>query len=82
MIQATFTFSGAEFNPDLIDKIKKIFQGDEQNIEIFIRVKAKESADANRKRIENAAHELERNENTILLTGNEFDSLIQQLAKR
>ncbi|MEN9613403.1 MAG: hypothetical protein RLZZ628_4217 [Bacteroidota bacterium] len=79
MIQATFTFSGAEFNHDLIDKIKKIFQGDDQNIEIFIRVKTKESTDAHRKRIENAAQELERGENTVLLTGNEFESLDLQI---
>jgi hypothetical protein len=82
MTQATFTISGTELNADLFEKIKSLFQDNSQNFEIFIRVKAKESVDANRKRIELAAQELERGENTVFLTGSELDTLVQQLSKR
>jgi hypothetical protein len=82
MTQATFTVLGTELNADLFEKIKSLFQGNAQNFEIFIRVKAKETIDANRQRIELAAQEMERGENTVQLTGSEFDKLVQQLSKR
>ena len=44
------------------EKIKSLFNGNEQDFEIFIRVKAKETQKEINQRIEDAARELERNE--------------------
>ena len=62
MKQATFTISGLEFNNDVVEKIKSLFNGNEQDFEIFIRVNAKETQKEINQRIEEAARELERNE--------------------
>jgi hypothetical protein len=81
-MQATFTVAGTELSPTLFEKIKNLFQGDAQNFEVTIRVKAKESAESNRQRIEQAAREMERGENVVKFTGIEFDQLVQELSKR
>ena len=82
MRQATFTISGLEFNNDVVEKIKSLFNGKEQDFEIFIRVKAKETQKEINQRIEDAARELERNENTVFFASAEFENLVQNLSKR
>lgn len=82
MIQATFTLSGSEFNNELVEKIKALLKESSQNFEIFIRVKAKESPEDIKRRIEEAAEELERGENTVFFTPAEYEMLTQNLSKR
>jgi mannose/fructose-specific phosphotransferase system component IIA len=82
MIQATFTVSGSEFNNELVEKIKMLLKEQGQNFEVFIRVKAKESPNEMKNRIEEAAAELERGENTVFFTPTEFETLSEKLAQQ
>ena len=81
MIQATFTISGSEFDNDIVEKIKNLLKDKGQNFEIFIRVKRKDSDEDMKLRIEAAAAELERNENTVFFSPTEFEAFTQNLSK-
>jgi hypothetical protein len=82
MVQATFTVSCSEFNCDLVEKIKFLLKEQGQNFEIFIRVRAKESQEDMKKRIEEAALELEQGDNTVFFSPTEFETFAQKLSKR
>ncbi|MBK7936508.1 MAG: hypothetical protein IPJ82_05230 [Lewinellaceae bacterium] len=75
MKEATLNVTGAEFNSGLIERIKVLLNGDLKDFEFQIRIKAKGSREEIRRRIEEAAAEMERGENTVLFTAEEFDRL-------
>jgi hypothetical protein len=81
-MQATFTIAGTEFNADFLEKIRSLFRGNGQNYEIVVRVKEKETQEASNARIERRILEMERGENVVKFTGDEFDALAKQLSKR
>jgi hypothetical protein len=77
MREATLNVTGSEFNSDLIKRINALLNGNIKDFEFQIRIKAKESSEEMRRRIEEAAAEMERGENTVLFTAEEFDRLTQ-----
>jgi hypothetical protein len=81
-MQATFTITGTEFNPDLFEHIKNLIQDKAQNFEIFIRVQSKETQEEGRKRLEQRMLEMERGENIVKFTGAEFEQLVKKLPKQ
>jgi divalent metal cation (Fe/Co/Zn/Cd) transporter len=81
-MQAIFTITGAELSPTLFEQIKSLFQGEAHNFEVVIRVKSKETQEEGRKRLEQRMLEMERDENVVKFTGDEFDTLAKQLSKR
>lgn len=80
MQQATFTISGAEFNAEFIEKISVLLNGNLQDFEFQIRVKAKESREDMRRRIEKAMDDVERGDNLIAYTPEEYETLIRTLS--
>ncbi len=81
MVQATFTVSGSDFNADVFEQIKAFINNKGQDFEVFIKIKPKESSTEMRKRIENAMDDTEKGINLINLTGDDYNSLINQLSK-
>lgn len=81
MVQATFTVSGNDFTPDVFEQIKQFINGSGQDVEIFIKVKTKESRELMRQRIEQSAAEMERGENVISFSGEEFENLLETLSR-
>lgn len=78
MIQATFTVTLSEFNSDLIDKIKALLNGaNGQEAEIFISLRPKkplfrETRESYFARLEAAKHEIEKGQNLVSFTDDEF----------
>jgi hypothetical protein len=81
-MQAIFTITGTELSPTLFEQIKNLFQGEAQNFEVVIRIKSKETLEEGRKRLERRMETMERSENVVQFTGEEFESLTKQLSKR
>ena len=77
MVQATFTVSGNDFTSDVFEQIKQFVNGNGQDMEVFIKIKNKESREEMRRRIEQSATEMERGENVISFSGEEFEHFLQ-----
>lgn len=82
MQQATFTISGSEFNLELIEKIKSLFNGNSQDFEVVIRIKPKESHLAMKKRIDQSIKNLEAGENVVSFSVQEYETLVQNLTNK
>ncbi|GAB4488663.1 MAG: hypothetical protein OHK0019_05240 [Saprospiraceae bacterium] len=82
MKEATLNISGSEFNSDLIERIKILLNGNIKDFEFQIRIKAKESREEMRRRIDQAIEEIERGENLISYEPEEFETLIRQISQR
>lgn len=80
MVQATFTVSGKDFTPDVFEQIRQFVNGNGRDVEIFIKIKDRESREEMRQRIEHSAAEMERGENTVSFTGEEYDNLVKKLS--
>ena len=78
MIQATFTVSGSDFNADIFEQIKAFINSKGQDFEVVVKIKTKESREEMRSRIEQSAAEMERGENTVFFTGEEFENFLEQ----
>jgi hypothetical protein len=81
MVQATFTVSGAEFNAELIERIKSLFVLNGQPYEVFIRVKRKETSEEMKSRIERSIKNMEEGKQLVTLSGDEFETLVAQLSQ-
>ena len=77
MVQATFTVSGNDFTPDVFEQIRQFVNDNGREVEIFIKIKDKESREQMRRRIERSAVEMERGENVISFSGEEFENLLE-----
>ncbi len=75
MVQATFTMSGDDFTADMFERIRQFIQGGDY--EVFIKVKVKATKGEMRRRIEQSAAEMERGENVISFSGEEFENLLE-----
>ena len=76
-MQSTFSIPAADFNTALFEKIKAFLQ--EQNADVFIRIKTKETQKEMNLRINNAIEEIEKNENLVSFSAEEFDTLTKSL---
>ncbi len=81
MNQATFSIPFSEFNPTVIARIKAIIGDTGRDFDVFIRLKAKETSLETKQRIEESMREIERGENLISFTPDEYERLIKQLSK-
>ena len=82
MVQATFTISGADFNAEIFEQIKNFINSKGQNFEVFIKIKTTESREEMRSRIEQSAAEMERGENTVFFTGEEFETFLEKVSTK
>ena len=78
MASITLNISSTEFSTDTINKIKSIFNG--RDFDITIRAKEKETNEQMRLRIEKALDDVERSENLIGFTSEQYDHLVKQLS--
>ncbi len=76
-MQYTFSIPAADFNTALFEKIKAFLQ--EQNADVFIRIKTKETQKEMNLRIDNAIEEIEKSENLVSFSAKEFDTLTKSL---
>lgn len=83
MQQATFTISGAELTQELLDKIQQLFKGKKgQDIEVFIRVKAKETQEDANSRINRAIENIEQQKNLVTFSPEGYDALVKSLQEK
>ena len=82
MGQTTFSISGSEFNEELFLRIKNLLGLEIADFEIFIRVKRKETKTAMNRRIEESIQNIEKGENLIKFTGQEYEQLVQKLSNQ
>ena len=83
MQQATFTISGSELTQEFLETIQLMFKGKKsQDIEIFIRVKAKETSTEAKQRIEQSIENLEKGENLISFSSSDYDSLVKGMSEK
>lgn len=80
MLQATFRISGSELTTELLEKIKSMFIGDSKDFEVIISVKPKESPEDQKLRIDRSIENIERKENLVAFSPEEYDSLVRQLS--
>lgn len=80
MVQATFTVSGNDLTSDVFEQIKQFVNGSERDLEVFIRIKDKEPREQMRRRIEQSAAKMERRENVISFSGEEFENFLETLS--
>ncbi len=76
-MQSTFSIPAADFNTALFEKIKAFLH--DQNAEVFIRIKTKETQKETNQRIDNAIEEIEKSENLVSFSAEEFDTLTKSL---
>jgi restriction endonuclease len=84
MVETTFKITSlAEFNEGLIEKIRSFVSGSDVEITVNVRPKPKAKSFNNQeetnRRIVQAMREVERGENMVTFTNQEFDALIQKL---
>jgi len=82
MTQATFNVNGAEFNNDLIERIKFLLNGNIKDFEVQIRIKTKESRQAVRQRIDQSIENIERKSNLVAFDPEEYEELTQKLSQK
>lgn len=82
MVQATFTVSDAEFNAELVERIKSIFASKGEKFEVVIRVKRKETPQEAKERIDRSIENIEKGEPLIAFSGEEFEALAAQLSNK
>ena len=78
MANITLSISSVEFNTEIIDKIKLLFDG--RDFDIIIRAKEKETREQMRSRIEKAMGDVERGENLVSFSSGQYDNLVKQLS--
>ncbi len=76
-MQSTFSIPAADFNTALFEKIKAFLH--EQNADVFIRIKTKETQKEANQRIDDAIEEIEKGENLVSFSVEEFDTLTKSL---
>ena len=82
MVQATFTVSGNDFTPDVFEQIRQFVNGNAKDVEIFIKIKNKESREQMRRRIEKAMDDTEKSVNLMSFTPDEYDNLVKKLSTK
>lgn len=82
MDQATFSITGSEFNEELFERIKNLIGLDRAEFDIFIRVKRKETPAQMKRRIEESIQNIEKRENLLTFTGEEYEQLVQKLSNQ
>jgi len=82
MNQATFSIPGSEFNEEIFERIKNLLGIDRSEFDVFIRVKRKETPAQMKKRIEESIQNIEKRENLITFTGQEYEQLVQKLSNQ
>lgn len=82
MVQATFTVSDAEFNAELVERIKSIFAVKGQQFDVVIRVKRKETPQEAKERIGRSIENIENGEQLVTFSGEEFEALVAQLSNK
>lgn len=82
MLHATFRISGSELTTDFLEKIKSLFIGDSKDFDVIISVKPKESPEAQKLRIDRSIENIERRENLVAFSSEEYDSLVRQLSRQ
>ena len=82
MVQATFTVSGNDFTSDVFEQIKQFVNGNGQDMEVFIKIKNKESREEMRRRIEKAMDDTEKSVNLMSFTPDEYDNLVKKLSTK
>lgn len=82
MVQASLTISGSDFNSDLIERIKFLLNGNLKNFEFQIRIKAKVPNEETRRLIDEAIENIERGENLIEFSPEEYETLVQKLSQK
>ena len=74
--------TGSEFNSDLIKRINALLNGNIKDFEFQIRIKARESREEMRRRIEESIENIERGENLVEFSPEEYETLVQKLSQR
>ncbi len=82
MTEATLNVTGSEFNSELIKKINVLLNGNIKDFDFQIRIKPKESREEMRHRIDQAIENIERGENLIEFSPEEYEALVQKLSQR
>ncbi|MBC7775801.1 MAG: hypothetical protein H7246_10245 [Phycisphaerae bacterium] len=82
MTQATLNVTGAEFNSDLIERIKFLLNGNIKDFDFQIRIKTKESGQEMRQRIDESIENIERKSNLVEFSPEEYEELTQKLSQR
>ena len=82
MVQATFTVSGNDFTSDVFEQIRQFVNGNAKDVEIFIKIKNKESREQMRRRIEKAMDDTEKSVNLMSFTPDEYDNLVKKLSTK
>ena len=78
MANITLNITSEEFSTETINKIKALFDG--RDFDITIRAKEKETREQMRLRIEKALDDVERSENLIGFSSDQYDNLVKQLS--
>ena len=82
MVRATFTVLGSDFTPDVFEQIRQFVNGNAKDVEIFIKIKNKESREEMRRRIEKAMDDTEKSINLMSFTPDEYDNLVKKLSTK
>jgi hypothetical protein len=77
MSQATFSIPAQDFDFAMFEKIKTFLQ--DQNAEVFIRIKTKETIQETKYRIDNAITDIEQGSNLVSFSMSEFEQLSKNL---
>lgn len=82
MLQATIKISGSELTSEFLEKIKSLFTGDSKDFEVTISVKPKETPEAAKLRIDRSIESIERKENLVAFSPEEYETLVRQLSRQ